>query len=99
MTIREKMQRRVRKTSLYTAVVIVGGAAGMVHYPLRLMVAILVGWGLISIAIIMGVMWRTRCPMCDTVLGANTRAITKEKPTLDQCPHCGVNFDEPTKAV
>jgi hypothetical protein len=51
MTIREEMQKRVRRTSLYTAVVGVGGAAGMVHYPLRLMVEILVGWGLISIVI------------------------------------------------
>ena len=95
MTIRERMQRRVRRTVFYCGVIAVGGAAGLVHYPLRWGIGLLVAWWLISLAIIVGVMWRTRCPVCNTVLGAKTRSITKDKPTLDNCPHCGVNFDQP----
>jgi hypothetical protein len=33
--------------------------AGLAHYPLGLMILILVGWGLESIAIILAMQWRT----------------------------------------
>ena len=99
MTIRERMQRRVRSTVLYCGVIGVGGAAGLVHYPLSWMIGLLVAWGLVSLAIIMGVMWRTRCPECNTVLGAKTRSITKEKATRDNCPHCGANFGQPMQSA
>jgi hypothetical protein len=93
------MKKPITRAAFYTMVVGVGGAAGLVHYPLGLMVLILVSWGLISIAIILAMQSRTRCPHCHTLLGAKGRAITKDSPTIDNCPYCGVNFDQPTESV
>ena len=76
-----------------------GGAAGLARYPLSLMVLILAIWGLISIGIILVMQWRTRCPNCHTMMGAKGRAITKDSRTIDNCPHCGVNFDQPVESV
>ena len=93
------MKKPITRAAFYTMVVGVGGAAGLVHYPLSLVVLILVSWGLISISIILAMQWRTRCPDCHTLLGAKGRAITKDSPTIDDCPHCGVNFDQPSESV
>ena len=60
---------------------------------------ILASWGLTSIAIILAMQWRTRCPHCHTLLGAKRRASTKDSPTIDNCPYCSVNFDQPTESV
>ena len=99
MTLRERMKRRITKTSFYVMVAGVGGGAGLAHYPLGLMTLILVSWGCISIAVILAMQWRTRCPVCDTILGAKGRAVLKDHPTMDNCPHCGVNFDQPVESV
>jgi hypothetical protein len=93
-TLRERMKKPITKAALYTAIVGMGGAIGLVHGPLLFMVLILVGWGLVSIAIILAMQWRTRCPVCNTMLGANGRAVIKDHPTIDSCQHCGVNFDQ-----
>lgn len=96
---RERMKKPITRAAFYTMVVGAGAAAGLVHYPLSLMILILVSWGLISIAIPLAMQWRTRCPNCHTLLGAKGRAILKDSPTLDNCPHCGVNFDQPLEGV
>jgi hypothetical protein len=93
-TMREQMKKSIGNTEFYAMVIGVGGAAGLVHYPLGLMVLILLSWGVITIAIGLVIRWRVRCPNCHTMLGAKGRAILKEKPSLDNCPHCGVNFDQ-----
>jgi hypothetical protein len=85
MTMREHMKKPITRAALYTAVVGAGAAAGLVHYPWRLTVAILVGW---AFAIITVMLWRTRCPVCNSMFGAKTRSISK-----DNCPHYGVNFE------
>ena len=59
------------------------------------MIVILVGWGLISFAVVMVTLSRTRCPACNTILGANTRSITGGKHTVDNCPYCGANLTGP----
>ena len=80
---------------LYCGIIPVSGTCGLVHLPLGSM---LLGSGvlvLISLAILTAAMWRTRCPICKAAFGAKARAITGEHPTIDRCPHCGVNFDDP----
>jgi hypothetical protein len=99
MTMRERMKKRVTRAALYTGVVGAGGAAGLTHYPLGLMVLLLVAWGVISIAIILVMQWRTRCPNCRLMLGGKGRAAMKDNPTVDNCPNCGVNFDQPMESV
>jgi hypothetical protein len=99
MTLRERMKKRITRAALYTTVVGTGAAAGLVRYPWGWMLAILVGWGFITIAVVLILQWFTRCPNCRAMLGANGRAVTKDNPTLDNCPQCGVNFDQPMESV
>ena len=94
MTLREKMKKPILRVGFYVMVIGVGGGAGLAHYPLGLMVLILVSWGVLSIAISLAMRWLARCPNCRTRMRANGYAITKERPTIDNCPHCGVNFDQ-----
>ena len=88
------MKKPITRAAFYTMVLGAGGAAGLSRYPLGLMVLILVTWGLLSIAVNLVMQWRTRCPNCHTMMGAKGHAITKDRPTIDNCPHCGVNFDK-----
>lgn len=98
-TIRDQIQKRTRKASLYCSIIPVSGTAGLVHLPLGRMLIGSGGLVLMSLAILTALMWRTRCPICKTALGAKARAITREHPTIDHCPHCGVNFDDPMPAT
>jgi hypothetical protein len=50
MTLRERMKKRITKAALYTTVVGTGAAVGLVRYPWGWMLAILVGWGFITVA-------------------------------------------------
>ena len=99
MTMRERMKKPITRVALYTGVVGAGGAVGLAHYPFSLMVLMLIAWGVISIAIISVMQWRTRCPNCRAMLGAKGRSVTKDNPTVDNCPHCGVNYDQPMESV
>jgi hypothetical protein len=99
MTMRERTKKPITRAALYSGVVGAGGAAGLVHYPLGLMVLLLVTWGVISTAIILVMQWRTRCPNCRAMLGAKGRAVTKDNTKVDNCPHCGVKFDQPLESV
>ena len=93
------MKKRITRAALYTTVAGSGAAVGLVHYPFGWLLAILVGWGFITVALVMVMQWCTRCPNCRTMLGAKGRAVTKDNPTVDNCPHCGVNFDQPMESV
>jgi uncharacterized protein with PIN domain len=99
ITIRDRLRRRMQRTSIFAAASVMGLSAGLVHYPLLPMVLILIVWNVIVFSIAFVVIRLTRCPICKARLGAATRKATKEKPTVDRCPHCGVSFDEPVDSL
>jgi hypothetical protein len=38
---------------------------------------------------------RIRCPRCSQPLGAAATAVANNRKKFNECPHCGLNLDEP----
>jgi hypothetical protein len=93
------MKKRISRAALYSTAVGIGAAVGVAHNPFGWLLVILVGWGFTTVAVVLVMQWLTRCPVCHTMLRAKGRGVVKDSPTLDNCPHCGVNFDQPVEGV
>ena len=92
MTIRDSFKKRMQRVSLYVGAAVISVGAGLAHYPL-LMVIVSIPCLIVGFAVTFVVLRRTCCPVCKTRLGAAMRQAAMEKPSVNNCPHCGVSFD------
>jgi len=94
MTIRDHLRQRLTRLSLIVGASGVGMAVGLVHWPpvfwlLALFIFPMLAWTTIVVG-----MRFARCAKCGVQMGATAGAAAKERPTADNCPHCGVSLDE-----
>jgi hypothetical protein len=98
MTIRDHLRHRLTRLSLIVGACGVGMAVGLVHWPpVFWLLALFIFPVLAGTTIVVGMRF-ARCPKCGVRMGATARAAARERPTADNCQHCGVSLDEPMKA-
>jgi hypothetical protein len=100
LTIRALMRRPIRRLPVLTVVMpVIVGLIVLANLPWWEAIPICVWLVVASVAIRIARMWTIKCPVCKTMLGAKGRAVLSYKPSLDTCPHCGVNFDQPIESI
>lgn len=95
MTIRDHLRQRLTRLSIIVGACGIGMGVGLVHWPpVFWLLALFLFPVLAGTTVVVGMRF-VRCPKCGTQMGATARAAARERPTADNCSHCGVNLDEP----
>jgi hypothetical protein len=98
MTIRDRLRQRLTRLSLIVGACLLGITVGLVHWPPVVWLFALFIFPVIAWTIIVSGMRFARCPRCEDRMGVTARAAARERPTADNCPHCGVSLDEPMES-
>jgi hypothetical protein len=93
-TIRDYLKKRCQLAFLFPATFMVGASAGIAHLPWLIAIVVFLLLLSLSFSLVFLALRMTKCPRCRARLRGAARAGGREKPTVDNCPSCGVSFDE-----
>ena len=93
-TIRDYLRKRCQLAFILPGTFMVGASAGIGHMPWLVAIVVFLLFLGLSLSLVFLALRMTKCLRCRARLGRAAHAGGKEKPTVNNCPSCGISFDE-----